>query len=254
VLPHVLWGGMPSDSGVPDGLEEFLSVVTGEIESVLGDSLIALYLGGSAAGQRFIDGRSDLDLVAVVGETLDLGVKSQLVRRLWSVLPPEQARGVETRVVTIADLPGGRCFELLVSTHPGEPVTADRGQDPSVMLELAHLRDASTALLGPPAETLVPDYERSAVLTAMAEGLEERIDADPETYSVLTAARSLAYMETGDLVSKIEGAQWARENGRDSEILDRAIATQRGELPERPLTARGRRFVTEVVAALRVGA
>lgn len=242
---------MPTNTGVPDGLDQFLSAATEVVESVLGDNLVAFYLGGSAAGQRFVHGKSDLDLIAVVHRSLSVAVKSQLVRRLWAILPPEQARGVETRVVTTDDLPGGRWFDLLVSTHPGEPSVADRDQDPVVMLELIHLRDASRALVGPPAETLIPDYEKTTVVVAMAENIERSIGNNPETYLVLNAARSLAYLETGRLLSKIEGAQWAREIGRDPEIMDRAIAAQRGELPDRPLTARGKRFVAEVIAALR---
>ena len=111
--------------------------------------------------------------------------------------------------------------------------------------------EAPRALVGPPAETLIPDYEKTTVVVAMAENIERSIGNNPETYLVLNAARSLAYLETGRLLSKIEGAQWAREIGRDPEIMDRAIAAQRGELPDRPLTARGKRFVAEVIAALR---
>lgn len=245
---------MATDMRAPDGLEPFLSVLEEEVEPLLGANLVALYLGGSAADGRFIQGKSDLDFVVVVSRPLDVAIKSRLVRRLWSVLPPSQVRGVETRVVVAADLAEGRCFDLLVSTHPGEPVTIDGGQDPVVMLELAVVRKASRALVGPPAKEVIPSFERSAILTAMADNLEERVAEDPEAYTVLTAARSLAYLRTGSLVSKIEGAEWAIEQVHDADHLKRALDVQNGELPDRPLTARGRRFVVEVIEALRLEA
>jgi hypothetical protein len=226
---------MATDKGSPDTFERFLSVVGEEIESVLGACLIALYLGGSAANGSFIPGRSDLDFVLIVKQPLDLATKSHLVRTLWKVPPPAQARGVETFVVVADDLAEGRWFDLLVSTHPGEPVSADRGQDPDVMLELAKLVKASRALVGPPAKELIPSFERSALLTAMADNLEASMTGDPETYNVLNAARSLAYMETGQLQSKIEGAERVIAHGHDPGHLERAISVQKGDLPDRPL-------------------
>jgi hypothetical protein len=72
-------------------------------------------------------------------------------------------------------------------------------------------------------------------------------------YRVLNAARTGRYVETGEVGSKIEGAVWARERGKDQgdvALIDAALAYQLGGTPDAPDDAAVEAFVGRVEAML----
>jgi Domain of unknown function (DUF4111) len=54
-----------------------------------------------------------------------------------------------------------------------------------------------------------------------------REQAPPE-YLVLTSARAWLFVETGRLGSKVEAGEWAAERYTDPDVIEAALARQRG--------------------------
>lgn len=242
---------------IPQGLAEFLNGHTDSLKEAAGDDLVASFVHGSVATGSFVPYRSDLDVMAVVTQPMDLPPKSLLIRRLWALPTPEMIRGVETKVVTrdeIGDRQKMKRTDLLVSTHPGEPVTVDDFDDTTLFIELEVATDNFLSIHGPPASELIGRIERESVLRWMLEwratGLAGDGREEPESFEVLNAARSLVYLHEGRHVGKIGAAEWAIENGHPETLLRRAIAVQRGESRDRSLSPDGRNFVQTVIDQL----
>ena len=238
---------------MPDELETFLDELGRESRAILGTRLVGLYVHGSVAMGSFVPGRSDLDLVMVVDEPLGIADKSELVRLLWRLSPPEDIRGVETHVVVAANLESVElmtCSELFVSRHPGEPVTRDGGEELELFVDLAMLREESLTVIGPPPDDLIVPIDRNLVLSTMVRKMKEKLGDEPESYAVLNAARTLVFEATGKHVSKVDGGTWAIENGHPPGLLRRAIRVQLGLRRDRPLGSDGKRFVLNVIDIL----
>lgn len=237
----------------PEGLGTFLDALGDGLTEVLGPKLVGAYVHGSVAMGSFVPGRSDLDLIVIVDEELDVDTKSALIRLIWRLDPPYDVRGTEVDVVLASDLRSINTMntaELYISRHPGEPALRDRAEDDELLMNLAMLRDWSITIVGPPVEQLICSIDKKAVLKKMIEMMTAGMDELPESYAVLNAARNLVYEETDVHVSKIEGGTWAIQHGHPPRLLKRAISVQRGERRDRPMTVEGRRFVGYVIDML----
>lgn len=231
-------------------IREFLESLHVALAEILGEELTAMYVHGSIAMDSFVSGRSDVDIMVVVARHLDVAEKSAMVRAVWRLEPPEGSRGVEVRVVVAEDLMTAETMhrsELLVSRHPGEPVTRDSDEDPELVVDLLTLLEKSLVVVGPSPAELVAPIDRAFALRVMADKMKENLGREPEAYAVLNAARTLAFESTGHHVSKVEGGRWAIERGQPRRLLERAIAVQQGERVDRPLSQEGRRFIHNVI-------
>lgn len=211
-------------------------------EKLLGSSLLAVYLHGSAASGR-LRPQSDVDLLAIVDEPLTASLREALARALMRISALHPAR------------PGGpRCVELTIllksglSAHPirsefvyGEWLRdafeagriAGPGFDPDHTLTIARARDEAIAIMGPPAREMLPPVPREVVRRAMREtlpGLRDALAGD-ERNVLLTLARMWRSAAIGDFVAKDEAAEWAAAlvpDGVAKPLLDARDAYRRG--------------------------
>lgn len=237
---------LPSDHPV----REFLQALHVALAEILDETLTAIYVHGSVAMASFVTGRSDIDIIVVVARHLDVAEKSAIVRAVWRLEPPEGSHGVEVRVVVAEDLTAAETMdrsELLVSRHPGEPVTRDSDRDAELIVDLITLLEKSLVVFGPAPTDLVAPIDKTFALRVMVDKMKQNLGEEPEAYAVLNAARTLAFESTGHHVSKIEGGRWAIERGQPRRLLERAIEVQQGERVDRPLTQEGRRFIHNVI-------
>ncbi len=159
------------------------------VRAVLGDRLIAIYLGGSFATGDFVDGSSDYDLLVVVRDELMSADLSALT--------------------TLHAAPRG-------TTRPAPFFRAGRLEERTEYMlsadNIADLREHGITVFGvPPGDVLpevTPEDVRDAVRAMLADepsSETERVAAD----EILDLARSLAALETGHPASKTEGVRWA---------------------------------------------
>ncbi len=196
---------------------------------VLGDDLVGLWLHGSAVTGGLRPG-SDLDLLAVVAYPLTGPARHNLRDELLTISAPCPAQ------------PGGpRCIELAIRLAGDPPARCDflYGEwlrdgfaagglpqpvaDPDLIPMLAQARRTALPLIGPPAETLLPEISPADLRVAMKQALPAlTAGIEDDTRNVLlTLARMWRTAVEGDFVPKDAAADWAiaRLSGRSAAVL-----------------------------------
>ncbi|MBK4215192.1 DUF4111 domain-containing protein [Paracoccus caeni] len=215
-----------------------------ELGAILGDSVQAVYLHGSAVSGG-LRPHSDIDLLVVTESTLKQQQRAELLAallRLSATYPamPDGPRCLEVMVFTRSDL-SPPAFPTRADFVYGEwlrdeflagaiPMPAD---DPEHTLLLAQARREARALVGLNAETLLPRIPVNHIRRAMRDlvpALLNGLEGD-ERNVLLTLARMWHTADTGAFVSKDAAADWAmpRLDAGDARTLDRA---RRGYLGE----------------------
>jgi hypothetical protein len=64
------------------------------------------------------------------------------------------------------------------------------------------------------------------LLAVLADELDWGLENAPLHYAVLNAYRAEAFAIEGVLLSKLEGAEWARGRGRDADLISSPLAAQ----------------------------
>lgn len=204
--------------GIPSQASKVMQI----IQSCLGDSLMAVYLHGSAAGNG-LRPQSDIDLIAVVNQPLNRETRNHLTAELMRVSgrhPVERdgPRPIELIVFLNTDLatpdyPARGEFiygEWLRETFESGAVPGPVS-DAELTLLLAQARQEAIALTGPDTTALLPAIPVTDVRRATADalpGLLGTLEGD-ERNVLLTLVRMWRTLSTGDFVAKDVAADWA---------------------------------------------
>lgn len=190
----------------------------------LGENLVGLYVHGSLAFGCFEWARSDVDFIAVVRHPLTTETKLRLLDALVALLPDSPPKGLEMSVVLecvcrpfVYPTP----YELHFSNDwigrwRADPLAlcdTEGRTDRDLAAHFTVLRAAGLVLCGAPiAEVFSPvpraDYLDSVLLDVGSAREDVR---EHYAYVVLNLCRALAYLKTGDVLSKQSGGRWALE-------------------------------------------
>ena len=239
---------------LPADQQQYLDRVVATLRDDLGPDLVGVYLYGSLAMGAFTPGRSDIDALAVCATRLPPDRSTALGESLASISTPASGGHLEFTLFPrqALDSPGAPAVEMHVRTH-SEPFVVDGhdpGGDENLVVEFAMTRARGRSLYGPAPAEVFPEPDRASLIEAILadvelarrEGASWWEDHDfPEAasmaYQVLNGARTLRYLETGELGSKAEGAAWLEATDPDPEthaILAAALIYQHGGSPELP--------------------
>lgn len=223
-------------------MDELLAPLLAHIDRHGPGDIVGVYLYGSAAGTG-LRPDSDVDVLAVTRRSLSRAERASLVRLLLGISGwhghrerfPDAAgrRPLEVTFLALPDLsplPGRprRDFqygewlrEELLEGAPPEPA-----DDPDVVVLLATALQSSLTLRGRALGEVVDPVPSSLLRQAAIEqvpGLVREIDGD-ERNVLLTLARILVTLETGDIVSKDAAAQTiaTRRTGLERALLQTA--------------------------------
>jgi hypothetical protein len=184
------------------------------LASTLDRGLVGLYVHGSLIAGDFAADRSDLDLLAVLPEDPDerlldvlTGLHTELDRR-----HPSWASRIEVEYVSTAAFthPSGH---VIARVSPGEPLHLLAATTHRVVT-WASVHDSGRCLLGPPAATLIPDYDPELVRSALLDHVRDwpawvtGMTGAPggQAYAVLTMCRALQRLRYGRQLSKRQTA------------------------------------------------
>jgi hypothetical protein len=196
------------------GVPAVVDTLGDRLHAVLGDRLVAIYLGGSYATGDFVDGSSDFDVLVILRDELtpaDLSALSTLHATLLRERP--DASRLEGDYVPRAWLvPRG-------TTRPAPFFRAGRLEEHAEYMlsadNIADMREHGVTVFGAaPADVLpevTPEQVRAAVRAMLADepaSATERAAAD----EILDLARSLAALDTGHPTSKTAGVRWALDH------------------------------------------
>lgn len=219
-------------------VEAVLEVLKGGISNVLGERLIGIYLYGSLVSGDFLDGVSDIDLLAVTHGNIsdsDLAGLEAMHQQLVVDHPAWENR-VEVAYVPADAL---RTFRERTSpigiVSPGEPLhRIEAGRD--WLMNWYLVRQSDHALLGPSSRELIPPVSREEFLTASREqaawliARPERLrDHAGQSYIVLTLCRALYTREHGEQASKPCAATWVRQRMPEwADLIEDALRWRTG--------------------------
>jgi hypothetical protein len=254
---------MDTSAQPPGRVVAYARALTGQLMVVSAGVLQAAYLHGSAALGGWVPGRSDVDVLFVAAD----GVSNAAVTRMGEVLREGAGgcpgRELECSVVTVAQArqPAPPWpFVLHVTAGPGKPGRTVRPQgqsvgDPDLLMHYAVCRAAGWPVCGPPPQDLIGVVPRRAILDYLAGELGWGIGHAPEAYAVLNACRALIYLTDHLIVSKIAGGEAVLSRGTGpAEVVERALAQQRGSDPDQPPASDAVSFVLATAAMLRSAA
>lgn len=222
-MPHTDW------QTCPPAVRAQVERLTAGFRQVIADHLAGVYLHGSLALGCFNPARSDLDLLILTSAAVSPAQKRALARLLLE--QSGQPAPVEVSVLRRAYLEEWQhpcrfdfhyseswrekytalLQEKTPSAWTGEPAT-----DADLAGHLTVTRARSICLWGlPPQEAIPPVPEADYLDSVLADVLDEKYGLDSPTaspvYVVLNACRTLAYLQTHQVLSKREGGEWAQE-------------------------------------------
>ena len=202
---------------VPAPFRPLLAAYSAALRRALGDDLRGIYLYGSVALEAYLPGSSDLDVAVLHGQDLTSGQREAL-SSLHRTFPEAglpvagllDVSFVPLRLVGSDGEPSLPCFrDGRFQTSGGADVNA----------VLWHtLRRRGITVWGPPAHTLVPPVSAAALARDMHRNLGflsrrmphyVQAGAATQVFGVLSLCRVLHTLRTGEIVSKLEAAQWA---------------------------------------------
>ena len=247
----------------PGSVISYARRLTGQLMTVPSGVLQAAYLHGSAALGGWVPGRSDVDMLFVAADDISGAAVTRMGEVLGQGAGDCPGRELECSVVTAtqARQPAPPWpFVLHVAAGPGTPDRAVRPDnrspgDPDLLMHYAVCRAAGWAVCGPPPQDLIGSVPRRAILDYLTGELGWGIGHAPEAYAVLNACRAQVYLTDHKIVSKIAGGEAVLSRGTGpAEVIERALAQQRGSEPDRPAAADAVSFVLATAAALRSAA
>jgi len=191
------------------------------VKDVLGETLVAVYLFGSAT-MGGLRPQSDVDLLVVVNQPLSEAKRSELVSRLMTVSGAignaNFVRPIELTVLYLADVVPWTYppkSELVYGEWLREEFERYRvpkpEPDPDLAIVMTQARQSSIVLFGPEAQQLLDPIPGEHLERALEDSLTRLLDGleGDERNVLLTLARMWRTAATGDLVPKDVAASWA---------------------------------------------
>jgi predicted nucleotidyltransferase len=195
-----------------------------QVQAVLGEQFMGLYLHGSLALGDFDLTTSDIDFAVVTQNHL----KSETISKLEAMHKKLRENHPETaQILEGAYIPSDefRSHDVLVPAVPhvhGDAFYLAQ-LEPHWVLNRAILRESGVTLAGPNPNSLIDLIPLEARQQAIRDFLHEwwqpmltdsiRLEnAEYRVYAVQTMARSLCTLETGELLSKPGAIRWALDH------------------------------------------
>lgn len=227
----------PPYTPYPD-VNELLWLLVIQVEFILGADLVGIYLDGSLANGGF-DEDSDIDFVVVTHQPVSPGAFRALMAmhdRLAQLITPWaiQLEGSYLSRNAVRRHDPQDCIHPNIERGWGERLKLVE-HDAAWDIHRHILRERGIVLLGPHSKTLVdpvPPERLRQVMTTLMQGWGARLLSQPErinsrgyqSYVVLSLCRALYTLARGEIATKQQAVDWAREpfDARYPGLLERA--------------------------------
>ncbi|MFC5382075.1 aminoglycoside adenylyltransferase domain-containing protein [Aquipuribacter nitratireducens] len=252
---------------IPGDVRTLLTTTVDLLSEGLGPALAGVYLHGSLAVGDFCQGRSDVDLLAVLTQQPDeeLLVRLRVVHDTVDARFPMWRSRVEVEYVALDTLQRQATDDdlaapgVIARVSPGEHLHLLAATQHRVLgWSLAHRHGVT--LTGPPVQTVIPAIDDEQARDSLLHHVRDwptwvRGMTTPggQAYAVLSVCRAAVALDAGDQVSKKVAATIIAEAvpaHRDVVLWARDWWYQGGSDDEPPRTAAVRRFVDETSTQL----
>jgi hypothetical protein len=224
-------------------VNQLLDSLLPQLQVVLGDKLVGLYLYGSLVWGDYDDDISDVDLLAAISGDLD-ECELDGLKQMHNDLAKRYPRWDNRIEVAYLSLHGLKTFKTQTSKlgiiSPGEPLhIIDSGKDWQMNWYL--VREKGVTLYGPPPQTIIEPVSRDEFIQAVKEHLvlwrewilDDVYDRPFQAYAILLMCRALYVCTHGEQVSKIQAAAWAQKELPEwSPTIEKALDWRRASREE----------------------
>ena len=232
----------------------FAARLASRFSDALGDALVSVILHGSLTLDAFMPGRSDIDLLVVVGAPLS-DEQLTALRDTVDQLAGDAPRRVDLRVVTRATAGSptpAPTMEAAFTLRPGKaPEVETRIAEPDLVAELSIARAHGRSIVGHAPEAVigpVPDdwlIETGDRQLAAWEPLTD--DAAHAELMVLTACRIWRFGTERIHCSKTAAGRWALERDPSLGAVEEALRQRTSD----PAAAIGEEGIARLLALVR---
>lgn len=199
-----------------------LETLTEGFKAILQDRCVGLYLHGSLCLGSFQWQSSDIDLIAVVYDEIDLETKTQIVEMLLKHQKEYPAKGLEFSLLKRKDCKNFQYptpyllhfSPLYIQEARKDSRTFSKkmhGTDPDLAAHLTVILNKGITLYGQEISKTFAPVPKKAYLQSILWDLKDsktQIFEKP-VYYLLNFARTLAFIQDDLVLSKKDGGQWA---------------------------------------------
>jgi predicted nucleotidyltransferase len=208
---------------IPIQVRQLLDALVSNFRTTLDNNLTGVYLHGSAAMGCYNPVKSDIDLLIVVKDRVNVEQKRAIIRFLLALTEQAPKKGIELSIVTLDALQHFQFptpYELHFSNTWIERYTSDgvdfeqQRFDSDLAAHVVVTKKRGLCLYGEPVEGIFPDIPEAYYLRSIvgdAEDIFENIAGDP-MYGVLNLCRVLAFIKEKAVCSKLEGGNWGMQH------------------------------------------
>lgn len=208
----------------PPATKTQVQLFTHTVAQLLADSIVGIYLHGSLAMGCFNPEHSDLDLLVITRQPMQVHTKRQLAEFLLTT--SRAPHPIEISVVVQTDLVPWQYptpFDFHYSETWRERIAHDlrdgrwqhwnaqRQHDPDLAAHVMLTNNRGLCLHGAPIAQVFPNVPKADYLASILGDVNDAIAAilDAPVYAILNTCRVYAFVRAGLICSKQEGGDWA---------------------------------------------
>jgi hypothetical protein len=222
---------------VKNMINDILQKLLLQIQSILSDKFVGMYIGGSIANSSFNNETSDIDCYIITMTTLPESIihKIEEMHKQFYSSKLQYSKKIEASYIPKHDLLNFDPRNIRPYFNEGNFYLASYGSN--FLIELYMLREKGITIAGPDIKKLVKEIPVKDLKLAIQKNLDEYWkpvlnDLDKfkrsnyQVFAILTMCRTLYSLKTGMIASKTEAAYWAIKN-IDSDwkdLIEKAIS------------------------------
>jgi predicted nucleotidyltransferase len=223
-------------------VNQLLEQLRAQMQAILGEKLVGLYLYGSLVRGDFDDNLSDIDMLAAIKDDLN-DADFQALDKMHQGLMAESPEWDDRIEIAYLSLRGLQTFKTEDSKmgiiSPGEPFhIVDAGK--SWLINWYFVLDQGVILYGAQPDTIIAPVSKAEFIQSVKDHLVEwqtwvdKVYLRPyQAYTILTMCRSLYTTTYGEQVSKTKAAEWAAEQFPEwAKLIQKALVWRQASLAE----------------------
>lgn len=204
-------------------IDNLLQQLLLQIQSILDNNFIGMYIGGSIANDSFNPVTSDIDCYIITSNMLPGGVihKLEELHKKFYSSQLIYANKIEASYIPRKSLLDFNPSSTRPYFNEGNFYLAPYGSN--FIIELFMLRKKGIKLVGPDIKNLIKEISIQDLHKAIKKNLYEYWElalndllklkrSDYQVFAILTMCRTIYSLDTGDIGSKVEAAQWVINN------------------------------------------
>ncbi|TYS68254.1 DUF4111 domain-containing protein [Sutcliffiella horikoshii] len=204
-------------------MDNYFNKLTNSIKNIIEENFIGIYIHGSLAMGGFNPHRSDVDLLVVVKQSLDISTQCELAN--FMLANSNDPYSIEVSFLTQKQLENWthpspyefhfsegwrQSFETELLTGQYEAINLNHKVDPDLAAHLTILNHRGICWEGPPIDDVFPVIPRDHYLSSILADYQDclkNVEADP-VYCVLNLIRVYWYIKEGVISSKLEAGEY----------------------------------------------